>query len=137
MHEDGQAFLFPIPEPDRARGPYGPRAEATKARTAKRIQARQARDKAVARGLMKADPVWVAEAERAVLKVSAGGKRFTADDVFIVLEGVGVKTHDTRALGGVMTGLRKRGEILPLMEFVATTRKSRHAAPIRVWQGKA
>lgn len=145
MSTEGQALLFDVPEdPEPTPKPKAPRppmsddakakATATKRRQARR-EARAARDAGIAKGKAGAEPVWLAEAEKAVRRVSSGGKRFTADDVMAILEGVGVKTRDKRALGGVMDGMRRRGEVVPLMEFVATSRKSRHAAPIRVWQG--
>jgi hypothetical protein len=73
---------------------------------------------------------WLETALAAVTALARERATFTADDVW----NTGLKPpREPRALGAVLTILRRDGVVEPTGEFRPTVRRSRHAAPIRVW----
>lgn len=101
----------------------------------KREAGRLAGRKAAQRALAAAPSGWELSARAAVLRVAArqpGG--FTSDDVWA--EGLPAPP-EPRALGGVMLAIAKERTIRKTGRFIATTRGSRHGAPIAVWEKAA
>lgn len=78
---------------------------------------------------------WKDEALNIVWRLARHKAYFTSDDVMAVLASKDVKTHNSSALGGVMVKARNSGWIRPA-GFSTSTRKSRHQAPIRVWESR-
>lgn len=58
------------------------------------------------------------------------GLTFTSDVVSDVVEQMGLGVGDTRWTGSILKGW---GMVHPTDQFVPSRRKSRHAAPVRVW----
>lgn len=99
--------------------------------------ARAARDDAVARVDVGADPDWKGVAYSAVVEASLSGT-FTTDDVWRVLDGWGVpRPREPRALAPVMLRAKKAGLISPTSEFRNSDRVVCHANPKRVWRAAA
>lgn len=106
--------------------------EAARLANEKREASKLAGRKAAQRALAAAPSGWEIAARAHVLRVAArqpGG--FTADDVWA--DGL-APPPEPRALGGVMQAIAKERTIRKTGRFVATTRGSRHGAPIAVWE---
>lgn len=60
------------------------------------------------RGTTNAREEWKREARAAAIRVAYRGLPFTTDDIYeeMLRSGVDVETHDLRAMGGVLSGLR-------------------------------
>lgn len=98
-------------------------------------EAKAERDKAVAKVHGGADPEWLVVAARAVDVVAGTHDEFTADDVWQKLDGWGVeRPREQRALAPVLLAAKRAGQISPTSEFRSSARRSRHAAPLRVWE---
>lgn len=94
--------------------------------------AKKAADTAVRRGAKAADPEWWAAATGILWDMCSGGADFTTDEVMEALEELGVATHDSRALGGVVRRFLNKG----LMVEVGTTKsRRRHGARIPIYAG--
>jgi len=95
----------------------------------------QLRDEAIARVDANAHQRWKVAAMEAVQAVAAMRDTFTTDDVWAVLGGFDVSTHELRAMGAVMQTAKKRGLIRATSDFRMSTRPECHARPVRVWVG--
>lgn len=74
-------------------------------------------------------------AMRAVNAVRAERARFTADDVWVKLDGMNVPAPiEPRALGAVLQAAAKLGLIAPTGEWQESVRPQNHARPVRVWE---
>lgn len=69
----------------------------------------EATDSAIQRGLDSAHIRWRELALKAVHQICLEKETFTADDVRRITETFQVKTHDTRAAGGIMRVAKKNG----------------------------
>ena len=97
------------------------------------IEARKARDQAMRQAEQASAAAWKA----AVVDLILGwpkGREFTGDDVWDAAARLAESTHDPRALGPVLVLLRKGGHIKPTDTYRPSTRKERHAGPVRVWR---
>jgi hypothetical protein len=106
--------------------------EAAKLANEEREHSRVLGRRAAQRALAAAPTGWELAARAAILGVAAnrpGG--FTADDVWAT--GL-APPPEPRALGGVMQAIAKERTIRKTGRFVATTRGSRHGAPVAVWE---
>ena len=81
-----------------------------------------------------ADGEWWREAQAAISLLCKRGRPFTTDAVWYLLNRVGVKTHDPRALGAVVLAACKDGLIRPTGEYHKSIRKECHRRPLAVWQ---
>lgn len=87
---------------------------------------------AIKRGSKAADPAWVSAAHDVMWERCRAGREFTTDEVMESLEELGVETHDSRALGGVVRRFLNKG----LIREVGTTKsRRRHGARIPVYVG--
>lgn len=93
-----------------------------------------AADEAIKRVDDNADEGWKRAAERVVWEWSQSSSHFTTDDVMDSLEGLGVTTHDNRALGPVM---RRMIRSKTIHEVGMTRSRRRHGARIPVYAGKS
>lgn len=99
------------------------------------VEAWAARDEAVRRVALNAPQDWKDAALKAVFEIANTWESFTTDDVVDFLERVEApQTHELRALGAIMQSAQREGWISPTDRFRATKRKSRHAAPVRIWR---
>jgi hypothetical protein len=76
---------------------------------------------------------WNGLAERAVCALAATGSQFTVDDVWASLP-EGEVPENSKALGGVMTVLSKRGGVIAAVP-AWTTSVRKTDRPIRYWVG--
>ena len=81
-----------------------------------------------------ADPVWRAEAMRAIYVLAESGMTFTTDDVYALMSD-GVTTEEPRAMGSLMRNAHRDGYISPLNEWRMSSRTVAHKNPKRVWRG--
>lgn len=81
-----------------------------------------------------ADPLWKREAEAALALLCKIGNDFTGDDVWRLLEGVGVKTEEPRALGAIITKYAKDGLIVPTGVYRKSERRKSHRRPLAIWR---
>lgn len=91
-----------------------------------------ARDEAIRRVDVNADSDWKDEAYRVVAALAAHRPRFTTDDVWGRLSGVG--THEPRAMGAIMRQAARDGLIRATSEYQQSGRVACHARPLRVWE---
>lgn len=70
---------------------------------------KQETDDAIQQGLDNADEEWKSLALQAVFDCCVEKDRFTADDIRFVLTDDQAKTHDRRAMGGIMKKAQKNG----------------------------
>lgn len=91
-----------------------------------------AADDAIRRVDENADEGWKRAAARIVWEFAKMRDGFTTDDVMEGLEGMGVVTHDNRALGPVMRRMIRKNII---HEIGMTRSRRRHGARIPVYAG--
>ena len=89
----------------------------------------------MARAARNANPLWRAEADRAVLRAARTLPQLTTDDV-ISLMNPNVSTHENRALGPVMRDAAKANWIEKSTKpnVNCATRKNNHSRPLQVWR---
>jgi hypothetical protein len=80
----------------------------------------------------RASLAWRRAAWRHLRARAMGGRPFTASNVTDL---IGVPTHDTRAMGGLILRASRRGLIVATGEYRATDRIASHGRPERVWRG--
>jgi hypothetical protein len=97
------------------------------------VAARQARDAGIAQVEAHADETFQEAALAAVHQVAYQRATFCVDDVWAT-RATWPETHDRRALGAVMQTARRLEWIEPTDQFVCTTQRASHAAPVRVWR---
>lgn len=103
--------------------------------------AAQKRDEAIARA-EEASWAWVQAARTALAKTCKRYKRFTADQVWEVLDelreeiGFTWEPNDNRAMGAVLMNGKKNGICQPTNEFVNSKKASCHRGPKRVWESR-
>ncbi len=95
--------------------------------------AAQARERAIDAAGRAADEAWRNAALQAVQDVAVRQREFTADDVFELLAGLPVQTHEARAFGAVIRLAQRLEWCTATNRFVKSRRVSRHRAPIQVW----
>jgi hypothetical protein len=93
-------------------------------------------DDALDRVERNADEQWLVAADYAVAKVALRKAQLTADDVWEVLDGMDVATHEKRALGPVMDRAAKDGIIANTGTYIKSRRASRHKGPVAVWKSR-
>jgi hypothetical protein len=92
------------------------------------------KDRAVYAAGAFADPLWKREAIATLETLCKLGDNFTTDDVWRLLEGVGVKTPEPRALGALITRYAKEGRIFSTGSYRKSIRKECHRRPLAVWR---
>ena len=89
-------------------------------------------DEAIQRGLEHADTEWKDMALRCLKAVCLEKERFTMNDVRWLIDASLIKTHDKRAIGGVMRKAKTMGWINSTGEFIRS--KIGHGIPMTVWR---
>lgn len=95
---------------------------------------RELTDKAIEEGYDAANAEWRAMALEQVYRVALRKEEFTANDVRDLVENSPLKTHDKRAMGGVMKTAQKMGWIHPSGRSIPS--KVGHLVPILIWESK-
>lgn len=100
------------------------------------LDAIAARDEAMRRVEDNADVDWAAYMERCIARIAKTMPLFTSDDVFELAasNNNAPTTHEPRALGPLMVRAAKSGLCAATETFRQSVRRSRHAAPLRVWR---
>jgi hypothetical protein len=83
-----------------------------------------------------ADERWKKAADYAVMQLALRKPEVTADDVWDVLDGLNVDTHENRAMGPVMRRAAKDGIIERTERTTKTRRPTRHKGDVRVWKSR-
>ena len=91
-----------------------------------------ARDQATPDGLAAAQQAWKREAIEVIEDLAAHrGHAFSADDVTNAMQAT---THDNRALGGILVGLKNKG-LIEHIGYRPSSRKGNHKGPRSMWRG--
>lgn len=98
--------------------------------------AQLALDDALGRVEQSADEKWIKAADYAVSKLALRKPDLTTDDVWDVLDGLGVETPEHRAMGAVMRRAAKDGIIQRTDRTIKTRRPSRNKGDVRVWRSR-
>lgn len=80
-----------------------------------------------------AHPTWL-DLARAVVLAQPPGSLFTTDVVWVALGDTDVRTHEPRALGAVMRGLQRDGDVVNTRRYEPSQRPKCHARPVPVWR---
>ena len=100
-------------------------------------EGRVRRDAAMIRVAQAVRPEWWEDAFDAVQWCAEHHAAFTTDAVFSRLAQLGVAPpREPRAMGPLMKAAERAGLVRPTSAFRATTRASRHAAPVRIWRSE-
>lgn len=83
-----------------------------------------------------ADDKWKKAADYAVVQLALRKSEITADDVWDVLDGLDVETHEHKAMGPVMRRAAKDGIIERTDRTIKTRRPQRHKGDVRVWKSR-
>jgi hypothetical protein len=83
----------------------------------------------------KADRAWKLAAAEAIRQLVAMGDPFTADDVWAMIEPLGVCTHEPRAMGAVFNAAARDGLITSDGIYRRSCRRENHRRMVRVWRG--
>lgn len=78
-----------------------------------------------------ADVTWL-DVARGIVRAMPPGREFTTDDLWSQLDGV--RTHEPRAMGAVMRGLQRDGDVVNTKQYQPSARAECHARPIPVWR---
>lgn len=81
-----------------------------------------------------ANTLWQREAATTLLEVAQTMRHFTSDDILIPLERRGITTGDYRAIAAILQSACRMGLIRSTDKFIRCRRKTRHGAPVMVWQ---
>lgn len=95
---------------------------------------RDVTEKAIERGLYFANPEWKNMALSCVEAVCLKKATFTTNDVRWLVEASPIKTHDKRAMGGIMKKAEKLGWIVQTGLTVRS--KVGHGVPLQIWKSK-
>lgn len=92
---------------------------------------------AIAAAEAHADDVWKAIAGQIVRELAAEGATFTSDDVWerLTARHRNARTHEPRALGGIIQAASRARIIRPTGEYRNSARAATHKSPKRVWVG--
>jgi hypothetical protein len=91
----------------------------------------QGREQGMQQAEAHASEEWKEHVMLAICLTAVRNQYFTSA---LVWEQVNESTHEPRAMGCMMRHAKKNGWIEPTDQFVASTRPSRHRAPLRVWK---
>lgn len=81
-----------------------------------------------------ADTTWKRAAAAQLMSVAKQKRNFTSDDILIPLEQQGIVTKDNRAIAAILQSAARMNLIKATDKFIRCRRKSRHGAPVMVWE---
>jgi len=82
----------------------------------------------------RASTTWKRKAAAKLHEVIQTKHHFTSEDVIIPLEREGIVTKDNRAIAAILVAFARTGLIKSTDNFIRSRRRSRHGAPIMVWE---
>lgn len=91
-------------------------------------------DAAIRNAQINANDDWMRCAKQATWHIIRQGHEFTTDDIWQLLDDLGVRTHENRALGAVIRSARDAGVIVATGRYVKTRRPEAHSRPVMVWE---
>lgn len=91
-------------------------------------------DEATARGTRHANPEWTKMALDAVYQVAKRMSEFTVNNVRWITDASPIKTHDRRAMGGIMRTAEKLGWVQRTSQSIRS--KTGHGSPLQVWNSR-
>lgn len=91
-------------------------------------------DQAISRGHKNADTTWKSMALECVKAICMKHEYFTMNEVRWLIKSSPIKTHDNRAVGGVMKTAKSLGWIEPSGQTIVS--KVGHKSPLQVWKSK-
>lgn len=97
-------------------------------------QAERAKQEGIEAVYRSANTTWKRAAADQLMKVIARRRTFTSDDVLIPLEQQGIVTKDNRAIAAILQSAQRMNLIKATDKFIRCRRKSRHGAPVMVWE---
>lgn len=100
------------------------------------IPARQARDCAIQQADHHADQRWKQAALETVRRLAEQLDEFTTDEIWAVLDGLNVDTHEPRALGAVIRQASRKGWITKTGRTRQSQRPECHARDIAIWRSE-
>lgn len=92
------------------------------------------KEEAIERSMGNANERWKTAALDTIVEIAQKTPSLTSDDVLAVLDRLDVKTHDTRALGGIFVQAARLGWIRKTGAYVPSKRPACHSRPILVWE---
>ena len=98
------------------------------------VKGERLKEAAIAQALRHAREEWREKAMGAIEMCALRYASFTTDQVELMLGYQTCKTHDTRALGGLMQTARRRGWIDPTDRVEASAMSRNHRRPKRIWR---
>jgi len=85
----------------------------------------------------RADRAWKIAAWEAIRQLMKYGDEFTADDVWEMIEPLGVKTHEPNAMGAIFNEAARAGWIVSDNKYQPSCRRKAHRRMVRVWRAAA
>jgi hypothetical protein len=85
----------------------------------------------------RANREWREVTRRAIEFLAGRGQEFTADDVWALIEPIGVTTHEPNAMGAMFNHARRDGLIESDGIYRPSTRRNAHRRMVRVWRAAA
>lgn len=95
---------------------------------------REVTDKAIGRGYKNANKEWKEMALACVRTVCENRHQFTMNDVRGLIDISPIKTHDKRAIGGIIKKAKKLKWIEPTGQSIMS--KVGHKSPLQIWRSK-
>lgn len=92
------------------------------------------KEQAIKRATNHANPEWKSAALDAIVEIASKQVCFTSDDVLGALDRLDVTTHDTRALGGILTAAARLKWIRKSGNYIPSKRPACHSRPILIWE---
>ncbi len=97
------------------------------------IAAQEAREQAVKRVAVNADPEWMTLALATICDLARVRDTMTTDDIWEAMHPHETFTHEPRAMGAAMRRAARNGWIEATPDYRSSARPSCHARPVRVW----
>lgn len=97
-------------------------------------QAEKAKQEGIELVFRNANTAWKRAAANELLEVITRKDKFTSDDILIPLERQGIITKDNRAIAAILQSAARMNLIRSTDTFIRCRRKSRHGAPVMVWE---
>jgi hypothetical protein len=82
----------------------------------------------------RANDEWRKVTARAIQFLAGRGQEFTADDVWALIEPLGVTTHEPNAMGAMFNKARREGIIESDGMYRPSCRRNAHRRMVRVWR---
>lgn len=81
-----------------------------------------------------ADSYWKNAVREALVQCAKNYKEFTTNEVWDIVDGLGITTGENRAMGAVMQAASRSGMIRKTGQYKESRRRSQHNQPIAIWK---